>query len=240
MGGCGGSMKRSSFVMGLVCLPVLAAALAGCTTTAARTGTGASFQWTSPSKRVVLIAPDVQLTELTAGGVEEARADWTDAAQRYIADDIGGILKAKNAELVSAAHLDNPHDAQLAKLHNVVGMAVLLHAYGVNTLPNKGSAIDWTLGPGTNDMRTRYGADYGLFVYVRDSYTSGGRVAMMIGAAMLGVSVQGGRQIAFVSLVDLRTGNIVWFNRLVSTKGDLRTEKPAKDTVDDLLQGLPL
>ncbi|MEI9930428.1 MAG: hypothetical protein WDM89_07705 [Rhizomicrobium sp.] len=54
-------------------------------------------------------------------------------------------------------------------------------------LPSKGDALDWSLGPGTNGLRNEYGADYALFVFVRDSYTSTGRAIMMLGAAMFGV-----------------------------------------------------
>jgi hypothetical protein len=56
---------------------------------------------------------------------------------------------------------------------------------------------------------------------------------------MLGIGIQGGSQAAFISLVDLRTGNIVWFNRLGSTNGDL-TDAPARDVVNNLLEGIPL
>ena len=51
--------------------------------------------------------------------------------------------------------------------------------------------------------------------------------------------MQGGEQHGFASLVDLRSGDIVWFNRLLSVVGDLRTEEPAAKTVSQLLEGLP-
>ncbi len=50
----------------------------------------------------------------------------------------------------------------------------------------------------------------------------------------------GGQQVGFASLVDLETGDIVWFNRLVSGVGDLRTAEPARAAVDDLLADFPL
>jgi len=59
-------------------------------------------------------------------------------------------------------------------------------------------------------------------------------------AAILGVGVPGGRQISFASLVDLDTGDIVWFNFLVSGTGDLRDPNSARDSVDSLLAGFPL
>ena len=207
--------------------------------TAVRTSATASFQWTSPTKRVVLVAPDVELGELDAGGTVTPRADWTKAAQGFIARDIAAYLGAKGTELVDVEELTNPHDVQLSKLHGAVGNAIRTHLYAFK-LPNKGNALDWTLGPGTSDMRDRYGADYALFVYVRDSYTTTGRAAVMILGAIAGVGLQGGSQYGFASLVDLRTSNIVWFNQIANTIGDLRTEEPAQKAVDGLIKDLPI
>jgi hypothetical protein len=75
-----------------------------------------------------------------------------------------------------------------------------------------------------------------MFVFVRDTYSSGTRKAMM----MLGMA-NGGMQGAFVSLVDLRTGNIVWFNQLFTEGGgDLRDGSGAPAFTADLLKGAPI
>jgi hypothetical protein len=217
-----------------------AIALAGCATPQARTSGNTTFSWTSPNKRVVLVAPDVELTELTAGGVNEPRADWTEAARGFIGRDVTARLSQKTIELVNAPPL-TPQEVQITRLHAAVGKAIMRHLFvPVLQLPNKQGALDWTLGAGTNEMRDRLGADYALFVFVRDSYSSSGRQALQILGVLAGVAVPGGAQIGFASLVDLRTGNIVWFNRLVSTSGDLRTEAPAQKTVDALLKDIPI
>lgn len=222
-------------------LCALAVALAGCATTNVKKSDTATFQFTAEKKRVLLIEPDVQLGELAASGMFEPRADWTSSAKQLIAGDVGETLAQHQVEVVNVDNLTDHHDIQIAKLHGVVGLAVVQHLYVPELkLPNKGTALDWTLGPGTADLRNKYGADYGLFLYVRDSYSSGGRVALMIGAALFGVAIPGGQQSAFASLVDLRTGNIVWFNVLHSGTGDLRTAEPAKKTVANLMQSFPL
>jgi hypothetical protein len=41
--------------------------------------------------------------------------------------------------------------------------------------------------------------------------------------------------VGFASLVDLKTGDIVWFNRLVRAQGDLRTPAAAAETVKALV-----
>jgi hypothetical protein len=45
--------------------------------------------------------------------------------------------------------------------------------------------------------------------------------------------------VGFASLVDLETGNVVWFNRLARAAGDLRTEPAARETIQTLIAGLP-
>jgi len=51
--------------------------------------------------------------------------------------------------------------------------------------------------------------------------------------------MQGGTQRGFASLVDLRTGDVVWYNRLLRAKGDMRNAKGARETADALLRGFP-
>jgi hypothetical protein len=75
---------------------------------------------------------------------------------------------------------------------------------------------------------------------VRDSYTTAGRAFMMLGAAILGVGITGGQQLAFASLVDLNTGNVVWFNVLQSSSGDLRTGPESARVISALLKDAPL
>lgn len=212
----------------------------GCQSQVRKSNT-AAFDWASVSKKVLLVEPDVQLGSMQASGSVEPRADWTSQALGLITKHVSDRLSGRGVELVSANNLSDHREAQLAKLHGRVGQTILLHLYSpVPKLPTKGDALDWGIGPGASVFRERYGTDYALFVYVRDSYTSGGRALMMIGAAMFGVGMPGGQQIGFASLVDLRTGNIVWFNRIASSSGDLRTEAPAKKTVDELLKELPI
>jgi hypothetical protein len=44
---------------------------------------------------------------------------------------------------------------------------------------------------------------------------------------------------AFASLVDLRTGDILWFNHLRVVRGDLRDIGGARQLAGELLSGLP-
>jgi hypothetical protein len=58
--------------------------------------------------------------------------------------------------------------------------------------------------------------------------------------ALLGVSIRGGIQAGYASLVDLKTGQILWFNRMVNASGDLREEDVAQKSVENLLDKFPV
>ena len=216
-------------------------ALAGCVTARPKLASG-SIEWSSQAtKRIVVMDPDVGLSELTAGGMLEPRADWTNEAKGYVDSDLTSILASRGIDVVAQGSLDDPKTVQLIKLNDAVGLAIQMHMYiSPLKLPNKSNALDWTLGPGVQTLRDKYGADYALFTNIRDSHSSAGRKVLMLFAAAAGVGISGGQQYGIASLVDLRTGNIVWFNQMTSSTGDLRTQKPAVDAVHTLLTGLPL
>lgn len=223
---------------------LVAALLAACTQTDSFTPRH-TFQHPPGTARVLLMPADIELYELLASGLQEPRAEWTEAAKANVATAIADLLRPKHAEILPYAApvadaAAGRHHTQLIKLHDAVGYSILSYQYGINQLPGKRGNFDWTLGSGTSMLRQEFGADYALFVFMRDSYSSGGRKALMIGLALLGVGVSGGTQVGFASLVDLKTGDIVWFNRLISNIGDLRTPEPARDAVEELLHDQPL
>lgn len=196
--------------------------------------------------RILLMPADIELAEVTAGGLSEINAQWTLSGQQNLKtalhEHLTG-LKARFQEFQPVDAADPRHDTivQLQKLHGVVGTNI--RAYGLPPapgLPGKDGKFAWSLGPATAELGNGADAQYALFVWLRDSYTSGGRMAMKImAAALFGVHVQGGVQIGYASLVDLRTGEIVWFNLLARESGDLRDLASARESVATLLTGLP-
>jgi hypothetical protein len=195
--------------------------------------------------RILLMPLNVELSELTAAGVLEPKADWTTAAHTHIVAALRAENGKRSVQMMEFAEDKAPADRrddllQLNKLHGVVGRSIMMHQYVDQfVLPTKQGKFEWSLGPSTRTLKDVYGADYALFVFVRDSYSSAGRAAMIFVGAILGVAVPGGAQVGFASLVDLETGNVVWFNRLARAAGDLRTEQAANETVQLLIADLP-
>lgn len=190
---------------------------------------------------VVLMPVDVELFSLSAGGVLEPKADWTLAAQGHMRKAISEKktqLGLKGIELDDKAADDF---ADQVALHAAVAQSIAQHhgIAGAWALPTKAGALDWTFDQAMQPLQARTGARYGLFVWVRDSYASAERKAAMVAFALLGVGISAGIQVGYASLVDLSSGRVVWFNRLLSGTGDLREYAPAKESIESLLKGFP-
>jgi hypothetical protein len=192
------------------------------------------------ASKVVIVPVDMELFSLSAGGVTEPKADWTEAAQRHFRTALQARKALLGADFAELKEADMDELVQVNALHGAVAEAVFVHhMMGMHKLPTKQDALDWSLGEAVRPLKEKTGADYALFIWIRDSYASAERKAAMVALALLGVGITGGMQVGYASLVDLANGRIVWFNNLARMSGDLREAKPADETVDSLLRGFP-
>jgi hypothetical protein len=200
------------------------------------------------TKSILLMPMDIELSALTAGGILKPNASWTKDAKIFVHEAIREkIASYNNAQVVdlemNPVLLDDEQQklqTQLIKLHEAVGHTILKHKYlQPFNLPSKADKFDWTLGEKSTFLKRKFGADYALFIYLRDSYATAGRVAFIIVASAFGVGIPGGQQVGFASLVDLNTGEVVWFNRLIRGVGDLRDKANATISIDLLLTDFP-
>lgn len=228
----------------LVLAALLALSVSACATRTLSTTDKLNREVAEP--KILLMPADVELSELTAGGLTELNAEWTLAGQHNLKMALNDHLHKLNARFSEYQPLpqDDPrYDTlqQLQKLHGVTGVNIRTYAFPpAPGLPGKDGKFNWALGPATSMLGKSTDAQYALFVWLRDSYTSSGRRALKMAAAILfGVHIQGGQQIGYASLVDLKTGEIVWFNLLARESGDLRDLASARESVDTLLTGLP-
>ena len=226
----------------LVCAVVFALALQGCVTSTQQKITQISRADGPP--RVLLMPVDVTLGHLTAAGLFEPQAEWTAAGEKYVHEAVRKFLQTRDVVLVNykppqLADTKHTHE-QIVKLHRVVGTSIRVFQFPTPfQLPTKKTGFDWSLGPEAARLGKEFDADYALFIFVKDSYATAGRAAATVFAAILGVGVQGGTQVGHSSLVDLRNGDIAWFNVLGRGSGDLRKEKPATETVKLLMDNFP-
>jgi len=233
---------RAAALLLALCL----ALLSGCASTSVRTARDDAGKPLALSGTVVLVEPDIELSEIGVGGMAEPRKEWTETARRLYPQAAREALARQGIGMAPDFAL--PADMgperrlrQVVLLSEAVSISILRHSrgYGNGGLRNKHGRFDWTLGPGVQELQRATGADYGLFTYIRDSYASGGRTAMRVaGLLLLGGDIGGGMQVGVASLVDLRTGQVVWHNLLVDQFGDLRNLQGARETATDLLKGV--
>ena len=197
---------------------------------------------TLPPNSTVLLTPiDVELYSISAGGIPEPRADWTTAALANMKKELGRLSERYKGRVIELDERAADDFGELLALHSAVARSINIHHFtgGTWALPTKGGKLDWTFSDAMQPLQAKTGARYGLFIWVRDSYTSGERAAAIALAALLGVGLGGGFQQGYASLVDLETGQVLWFNRLARPSGDLREQSKAAETVDVLLTGFP-
>jgi hypothetical protein len=236
--------------------PILLAAAALATAGCVQTRQFADVEFEPPrgDYSLVVMRPDVRVGLVTAGGLVEPRADWTEQARTHLIRALteqqagrgGRTLIAETR--ASLPGVDAETVAGLERLHAAVGGSIALHKYLGAKLPTKRrQGIDWTLGEDAVAFGRATGMDYALFLYAEDSFASSGRVALQvlgIAGCFIGFCAPsgGGGQSAYASLVDLRTGEVVWFNILQTQSqlpglqfGDIRTPEGAAQMVERLL-----
>ena len=228
-------------------------ALGGCV----QTRQYANPQFTVPQGdyKLLVLRPDVTVGSLTTGGMVEPRADWTDQARANIVAALRAQQAARGGNLTIIEHrneLPGVPEQELAdveRLNFVVDQSIVDAKYLGNYLPTKrGRGLDWTLGADAVKLGQKTGYDYALFLHAEDQVASTGRIALgIIGLAgcivgFCNPNIGGAEQLDYASLVDLKTGQVVWFNVVDAASqvpgikfGDLRTPQGAAQMVERLL-----
>jgi len=233
--------------------------LAACITLSAcvQTRQYADVQFTPPEGdyNLLVLRPDVMVGSLTTGGMTEPRADWTDEARTNIIAALKAQQAARGGKLTIIEHrnelpgVSTQELADVERLNFVVDESIVQHKYLGDYLPTKyRKGLDWTLGADAVKLGQKTGYDYALFLHAEDQVASTGRIALgVLGLAGCFVgfcapNVGGAEQLDYASLVDLKTGEVVWFNVVDAASqvpgikfGDLRTPEGAAQMVERLL-----
>jgi hypothetical protein len=242
-------MRKSSLAAALAA----SAALSACV----QTRQYADVQITPPSGdyKLLVLRPDVTVGSITTGGMVEPRADWTEQARHSIVEALRAQQASRGGKVTIIEHrTDLPgvtaqELADVERLNFAVDQSIVDAKSGGDSLPTKrGKGLDWTLGQDAVKLGQKTGYDYALFLHAEDQVASGGRVALgILGLAgcfigFCAPNVGGQQQLDYASLVDLKTGEVVWFNVVAAGSqvpgikfGDLRTPEGAAQMVERLL-----
>lgn len=227
--------------------------LAGCV----QTRQFADVQFTLPQGdyKLLVLRPDVTVGSLTTGGMVEPRADWTEQARANIIAALRAQQSSRGGNVTIVEHRDQlpgvpaQELADVERLNFAVDQSIVQHKYLGDYLPTKsGRGLDWTLGDGAVRLGQKSGYDYALFLHAEDQVASTGRIALgVLGLAGCVVgfcapNIGGAEQLDYASLVDLKTGEVVWFNVVDAASqvpgiafGDLRSPEGAAQMVERLL-----
>src|SRR4051812_29358487 len=242
-------MRRLGLVTALVASVVLSACV--------QTKQYADLQFTPPQGdyKLLVLRPDVTVGSLTTGGMVEPRADWTDQARASIVAALRAQQAGRGGHVLVVEHRNEVPGvsaqelADVERLNAAVDESIVLHKYLGDYLPTKrGRGLDWTVGEDAVRLGRKTGYDYALFLHAEDQVASTGRIALgVIGLAgcivgFCAPNIGGATQLDYASLVDLRTGEVVWFNVVRAGSqvpgikfGDLRTPQGAEQMVERLL-----
>jgi hypothetical protein len=231
---------------------VASAATSGCV----QTRQYADVQFTPPQGdyRLLVMRPDVTVNSLTTGGVAQPRADWSEQARANIVQALRAEEGARGGKVLILAHRNELPNvsadevADVERLNYAVAQSIALHKYSGAALPTKrGKGLEYTLGEDAVSLGRRTGYDYALFIHAEDNIASTGRTALQVlgvAGCFIGFCAPSGgsNQFAYASLVDLRTGEVVWFNVLQTGSqlpgvsfGDIRTPQGSAQMVERLL-----
>jgi hypothetical protein len=217
----------------------------------------ADVQFTPPQGdyKLLVLRPDVTVGSLTTGGLVEPRADWTEQARTNIIAALRAQQAARGGKvqiLARRSELRGANEQEVAdveRLFYAVGQSIVLHKYLGAYLPTKrGKGLEYTLGEDAVELGRKTGFDYALFMHAEDQVASTGRIALgVLGIAGCFVgfcapNIGGATQLDYAGLVDLKTGEVVWFNVVKAGSqvpgiafGDLRTPQGAEQMVERLL-----
>lgn len=196
-------------------------------------------------QKVVVLPVNVEVIEVTAGGVEEEVPQWSAEASKNIFKSLSAAIK-KDPTLVEvkAPRLSS-------KSATVVDEHMALYKLVVNTASrttwqHKIRRFDYGIGPGLTSLRKLTGADAAIMVYGRDHVSTAGRKAKAVAGNIPIINIFTGppptlgHSYIHIGMVDLRTGDLLWMNSEYREGAtNLRDYEDANDVIASIFEWYP-
>lgn len=235
------------FVTAAAAVLILAGCAAG--TSAVHQSLSAAAERTLPRK-ILLLPIEVEMHEVSAGGVAEKVDAWTETASGHAGKYIRELSASSGAfQLIDSPNLTDAQRAQLEQhiaLYEVVaGSAHLARQSQIAAWRERAKTFDYTLGRGLQPLADGTGIDAAMIVIGSDYISSAGRRAAMLMSVVLGalaggaVVPQGGVSFISVGIVDMRTGNLLWLGTERSQATDFRNEPDMRKMLEAVFRTYP-
>ncbi|MET1255016.1 hypothetical protein [Aliikangiella maris] len=171
----------------------------------------------NPPTEIVVLQPDVKVFRFTAGGAVEEVPEWGQMSTQSFSSAINLLQKERQDIQIKnhpqlTAEEQKILDEHIA-LYRVVGPAAV--NYGA-MWDHKKKNFDYSIGPGLSFLREKINSDTILFINAVDVRSTGGRAALAVGVAILGIGIPMGGSNIYMSIVELETGDILWSSNDIS------------------------
>ena len=178
---------------------------------------------------ILMLPIRVEVSETQPSGFALLKAEWTRDARQYVRGALDTVLAGHQPPLLDYQAPADPErrkrHAQVLLLQRLVQATIVMHRYtDAFELPTK-PRFEWSLGPGASVLGDGAPAQYAMFLDLKEHRPS----RHFVNIAGLANQYTGS-----VSIVDLATGDVRWFNHEKS--GDLTTATSTLATVKRLLR----
>lgn len=177
----------------------------------------------SKVKTIAIMPPDIDVFQLSAGGVQELMDEWSDQAKELTRQSLEKHLGSRyqfQIKFIDKDWIKTNHKGLWEKnraLYNAVSTSAMIHAYpGVNAFDYKVNNFDYTLGEEVGELAKVCEADALLFVRGFDNEATAGRTALLVWDVLIGAAtgvmiIPTNPSHMDMGLVDAATGNVEWF-----------------------------
>jgi len=212
---------------------------------------------------ITLVPPLVSVYSMSSGDVEQEVQDWSDAANEHAQDAVRTIVERAGKTFVPYAGAAGPRPdfrlgvedpnarpqvgegEQAWLLWESAKESILRHTYDMaQTFPQQMTRFDYTLGPQSGSLLAGTRADAFLLMIATDYVPTGERQALVAvgAAASLVTGAYGGPGATpaelFVALVEAKSGDILFFNKVSMPLADLRDPAGNQALVEMVLSGV--
>lgn len=201
-----------------------------------------------PLRQIVYIPLDIEVYELTVGGVLEEVPEWSRKAEENIRSAVL-FTKQESGNYYAQTQVDSSklttEEREILEEHLILFKLVANNAMwvtesNISAWKYKNEHFDYTIGSGLSFLKTKYDVDAGLLIFGRDVISSNERKAAAVVGAVFGVGVPLGHTRLIAGLVHFETGEVLWLNHRISTGGfDMRDPESCRSFIIDLVKDYP-
>ena len=193
-----------------------------------------------------LVQPEVEVCEITAGGMREIRDEWCDLGRKNIIAALDDTLTARqiNFKKISVDSVSLGEWKDIYALYKAVSQSIRVHTNGgPHVFPEKVKNFEYSIGA-IDRIIQKYNCDSLIIVYASDEISTAGRKALMglgaIAGAFTGVVVmpRGGATTLNIAVVD-SSGDVLWYNSKTLGGYDLRDPGSAWKLVESIALDFP-